>query len=50
MDLPKVLQSLMAPFVEQITTFNVIKSTVIKWVNSQTLLIQALFGNISWES
>ena len=55
MDLSRALQSLMALFVEQINIFaaditSVIKSKVTEWMNSQALFIQALFGNISWES
>ena len=50
-----VLQSLMALFVEHISTLSaditsVLKSKVTEWIASQTAFIQALFGNICWES
>ena len=49
------LQSLMALFVEHISTLSaditsVLKSKVTEWIASQTTFIQALFGNICWES
>ena len=49
------LQSLMALFVEHISTLSaditsVLKSKVTEWIASQTAFIQALFGNICWES
>ena len=55
MDLTNALQSLMALFVEHISTFSaditsVLKSKVTEWIASQTAFIQALFGNICWES
>lgn len=55
MDLTQALQSLMALFVDQVNSFaaditSIIKSKVTEWINSQSLFIQALFGNISWES
>ena len=48
MDLTNALQSLMAPFSADITS--VLKSKVTEWIASQTAFIQALFGNICWES
>ena len=55
MDLTDALQSLMALFVEQIGELSAditacIKSKVTDWIKSQALFIQALFGNICWES
>lgn len=55
MDLTNALQSLMALFVEHISTLSaditfVIKSKVTEWMSSQASFIQALFGNICWES
>lgn len=55
MDLTNALTSLMALFVEQIINFpaeitNILKSKVNEWMKSQTLFIQALFANLSWES
>ena len=55
MDLTNALQSLMALFVEHISTFSAditsyIKSKVTDWMMSQASFIQALFGNICWES
>ena len=55
MDLTNALQSLMALFVEHISTLSaditsVLKSKVTEWIASQALFIQALFGNICWES
>lgn len=54
-DLTNALQSLMALFVEHISTLSadttsLIKSKVTEWMMSQALFIQALFGNICWES
>ena len=55
MDLTNALQSLMALFVEHISTLSAditscIKSKVTDWMMSQVSFIQALFGNICWES
>ncbi|MGC6173925.1 IS4 family transposase [Lacrimispora sp. 38-1] len=55
MDLTNALQSLMALFVEHISTLSAditsfIKSKVNEWMLSQASFIQALFGNICWES
>ena len=55
MDLTNALQSLMALFVEHISTLSTditscIKSKVMDWMMSQASFIQALFGNICWES
>ena len=55
MDLTNALQSLMALFVEHISTLSaditsVIKSKVTEWMLSQTAFIKTLFGNVSWES
>jgi hypothetical protein len=55
MDLTNALQSLMALFVEHISTLSAditscIKSKVTDWMMSQASFIQALFGNICWES
>lgn len=55
MDLTNALQSLMALFVEYISALSaditsVIKSKVTEWMSSQALFIQALFGNMCWES
>ena len=55
MDLTNALQSLMALFVEHISTFSAditsyIKSKVTDWMMSQASFIQALFGNIRQES
>nr|WP_314464383.1 transposase [uncultured Clostridium sp.] len=55
MDLTNALQSLMALFVEHIGALSAditsfIKSKVNKWMLSQASFIQALFGNICWES
>lgn len=55
MDLTNALQSLMALFVEHISTLSAnttsyVKSKVTEWMMSQASFIQALFGNISWES
>ena len=55
MDLTNALQSLMAMFVEHISTLraditSVLKSKVTEWITSQAAFIQALFRDISWES
>lgn len=55
MDLTNSLQSLMALFVEHISTLSAditscIKSKVTEWMLSQASFIQALFENICWES
>ena len=55
MDLTNALQSLMALFVEHMSTLSaditsILKSKVTQWVASQATFIQALFGNICWES
>lgn len=55
MDLTNALQSLMALFVEHISTLSAditacIESKVTDWINSQAAFIQALFGKICWES
>ena len=55
MDFTNALQSLMALFVEHISTLSAditdyIKSKVTEWMNSQAAFVQALFGNICWES
>ncbi len=55
MDLTTALQSLMALFVEHISTLSAdvtacIKSKVTDWMNSQAAFIQELFRNICWES
>ena len=55
MDLTNALQSLMALFVEHISNLSaditsVIKCKVSEWIGSQATFIQALFGNICWES
>ena len=55
MELTDALQSLMALFVEHISNLSaditsVIKSKVSEWIASQASFIQALFGNICWES
>ena len=49
------LQSLMALFVEHISTLSaditsVLKSKVTEWIASQAGFIQALLGSICWES
>lgn len=54
-DLTNALQSLMALFVEHLSTLSaditsLIKSKVTEWITSQALFIQALFRNIRWES
>lgn len=55
MDLASALQSLMALFVEHISTLSaditaIIKCKVSEWISSQAAFIQTLFQNISWES
>ena len=55
MDLTNALQSLMALFVEHISTLSaditsVLKSKVTEWIASQARFIQALLGSIRWES
>lgn len=55
MDLTNSLQSLMALFVEHISTLSAditscIKSKVTEWMLSQASFIQALFRNFCWES
>ena len=55
MELTTALKSLMALFVEQISSLsagitNIVKCKVDDWMKSQAAFIQALFGNISWES
>ncbi len=55
MDLTNALTSLMALFVEHLINYpaeiiNIIKSKVDEWIRSQAPFIQALFGNLSWES
>lgn len=55
MNLTNALTSLMALFAEQLTNLpaeitKILKSKVDEWIKSQALFIQALFGNLSWES
>ena len=55
MDLTNALQSLMALFVEHISNLSaditsVIKCKVSEWIGTQASFIQALFGNVCWES
>lgn len=55
MDLENALQSLMALFVEHISTLSAditacIRSKVTDWLSSQAAFIQALFKDICWES
>ncbi|MFV0341622.1 MAG: hypothetical protein ACK5JH_01840 [Anaerocolumna sp.] len=55
MDLTNALQSLMALFAEHISVLSAditscIKSKVSDWMMSQASFIQALFGDICWES
>lgn len=55
MDLTNALQSLMALFVEHMSTLSaditsVLKSKVTEWIASQAGFIQALLGSICWES
>ena len=54
MDMTNALQSLMALFIEHISSLSaditsVLKSKVNEWIASQTIFIQALFRNICWE-
>jgi len=55
MDLTNAITSLMALFVEHATNLsaeitNVIKCKVDDWMRSQAAFVQALFGNLGWES
>ena len=55
MILTSALQSLMALFVEHISTLSaditsVLKSKVTEWIASQSTFLPALLGNICWES
>jgi hypothetical protein len=55
MDLTNALTSLMALFTEHVSNLpaeitNILESKVKEWMRSQALFIQALFGNLSWES
>ena len=55
MDLTNALQSLMALFVDIVTTFSakiteLIKNQVSNWIASQATFIQAMFGDLCWES
>lgn len=55
MDLTNALRSLMALFVNMATDIpaeitKMIKSKVSEWISSQALFIQALFGELCWES
>lgn len=55
MDLTNALQSLMALFVNMATTLSaqikeMIKTQVCNWMASQAGFIQAIFGNLCWES
>lgn len=55
MDLTNALQSLMALFVDIVTTFSakitkLIKNQVTNWIASQATFIQAMFGDLCWES
>ena len=55
MDLTNALQSLMALFVEHMSTLSaditsVLKSKVTEWIASQDRFIQALLESICWES
>ena len=55
MDLTSALQSLMALFVDIITTCSakiteLIKNQVSNWIASQATFIQAMFGDLCWES
>ena len=55
MDLTSALQSLMALFVDIVTTFSakiteLIKNQVSNWIASQATFIQAMFGDLCWES
>ena len=51
----QMLTILMALSVEHLINLpaeitNILKNKVYEWMNSQALFIQALFGNLSWES
>ena len=55
MDLTNALQSLMALFVNLVTTYSakitdMIKNQVSNWITSQAPFIQAMFGDICWKS
>lgn len=55
MDLTNALQSLMALFVDTVKTFSaqiteMIKNQVNNWMASQASFIQAMFGDLCWES
>ena len=55
MDLTNALQSLMALFVYIVTTYSakitdMIKNQVSNWITSQAPFIQAMFGDLCWES
>ena len=55
MELTTALKSLMTLFVEYLKHYTAentkqVKSQLINWIGSQPLFIQALFGNLSWES
>lgn len=55
MDFSTALQSLMSLFVEQINTVaaeaaETVKCQLQQWIASQATFIQALFGNLGWES
>ena len=55
MDFTTALQSLMSLFIEQINTVTTevaetVKRQLQQWITSQASFIQALFGNLSWES
>ena len=55
MDLTNALQSLMALFVDIVTTFSakiteLIKNQVSNWIASQATFIQAMFNDLCWES
>ena len=55
MELTDALQSLMALFMEHISTLSAditacIRSKVTNWINSQAIFIQTLFEKICWES
>lgn len=55
MDLTNALQSLMALFVDIVTTYSakiteLVKNQVSNWISSQAPFIQAMFGDLCWES
>ena len=55
MDLTNALQSLMALFVDIVTTYSakiteLAKNQVSNWISSQAPFIQAMFGDLCWES